>query len=322
MGLKSLFEKFKKGSLSTKQIVTMIILIAGFIVVLLFFSQLSFGEETKTQLCRNSVMQSSTTSSISSSSLQCTRKYVCITADGSCDELTTADKRVEVESKEEIYEELSEQKATCWWMFGEGEIDYVGDDFTKGNYCSICHQTYLDDSLKSIEGVDEVIDKDKLYDYMANNNYSETQTYAQYILGSNQVNKFKSQVSSSENVDAEEVSFGVMGIGETHFNVMGITSDTSTAGWIVGGAVAAGAAATLTVATFGYGWLATPFVVGAVVGGTGGGSYSEFVDGPVIQAISIKGKGIDNKFMAPVFKESTPGDFKGLNCEKVLTDST
>ncbi|MFB6246556.1 MAG: hypothetical protein ABEI74_03130 [Candidatus Pacearchaeota archaeon] len=318
MVLKDFFEKFKKGSLSTKQIVTMVILIAGFIVVLLFFSQLDFGEESKAQLCRNSVMQASNVPSVSSSSLQCTTKYVCITADGSCDEMVKPDETVEVSSKEEIFKELSEQKAQCWWMFGAGEVDYVGDDITKGNYCSICHQTYLDDSLSSIEGVEEKISKDELYDYMTSHNYSKSQTYAQFILGTNDIERFKSQLVKSSEQDIGDVSFGAMGIGKTQYNVMGITSDTSTIGWIVGGAVAAGSLAAV-IAT---GGTVAPFVAGAVIGGVGAGSYSSYVDGPVIKAISLEGRGIDNKFMAPVFKGSTPGEFKALNCEKILTDSS
>lgn len=264
-------------------------------------------------------MQSSTTSSLSSSSLQCTTKYICLTADGSCDEMVEPEETVEVESKEEIYQELSEQKAQCWWMFGQGEIDYVGDDATQNNYCSICHQTHFDDSLKSVEGVDNSIDKDELYNYMTENNYSDSQTYAQFILGSNDIESLKRQIVEGEGVEANEVSFGEIETGETHYNVMGITSDIGETYYWIGGSIAAVGIITYPVTG--------PFWTGAVlVSGIGSGFYGDDVSraltDPEIASINLKGRGIDNQFMAPTFQKANSDKFKALNCEVVVTDSS
>ena len=75
-----------------------------------------------------------------------------------------------------------------------GKVNYVGDDITHNNYCSICSQIYFDDSLENLEGIEnKKISKDELYEYMTKNEYSKDQTYSQYLLGTNDLSIFKEQ---------------------------------------------------------------------------------------------------------------------------------
>ena len=141
--------KFKKGEMSTQQIIMMIVLITSFVVILFFLFRLNLGGESQDQLCQNSVMMKASPLSSSSTPLNCYRNYICITEDGSCEGLVKPEK-IKVKSLDEIYEALANEMADCWWVFGEGKVNYVGDDLTYNNYCSICSQILFDDSLNEI----------------------------------------------------------------------------------------------------------------------------------------------------------------------------
>ncbi|MDP3758788.1 MAG: hypothetical protein Q8Q86_03640, partial [Candidatus Daviesbacteria bacterium] len=185
----SAFLQNRKAELSTQQIVLIIILIASFIVILFFLFRLGLGEKSEEQLCHNSVLQKA--SVFTDAPLQCYRNYVCITKDGSCEELIKPEE-IKVKSLDEVYKALADEMADCWRMFGEGKVEYVGKDFTKNNYCSICSQIYFDNSLETLEGIEnEKISKDELYEYMTKNDYSKEQTYSQYLLGTNDLSIFK-----------------------------------------------------------------------------------------------------------------------------------
>ena len=298
--------KNKSGELSTQQIVLIIILIASFIVILFFLFRLGLGEKSEEQLCHNSVLQKA--SVFSDAPLQCYRNYVCITKDGSCEELVKPEK-IKATSLDEVYGALANEMADCWWMFGEGKVEYVGKDVTHNNYCSICSQIYFDNSLEDIEGVkDKKISKDELYDYLTKNNYSNDQTYSQYLLGTNDLSLLKSQGS-----------FGNIEIGKQYFNVMGITSGVSWLEWTGAGA----AAGTVFVGTLWAlsgppGWIAGGLIIstGAIIGGVGGTQVFEASESE-IGAIVVDGRGIDNKFMIPTLQD--PDKFKALNCEEILT---
>ena len=296
----------KKAELSTQQIVLIIILITSFIVILFFLFRLNIGEKSEEQLCHNSVLQKA--SVFSEAPLQCYRNYICITKDGSCEELVEPEK-IKVKSLDEVYETLANEMADCWWTFGEGKVDYAGDDLTKNNYCSICSQIYFDDSLESLEGVgDKKISKDELYDYLTKNNYSNDQTYSQYLLGTNDLSLLKSQGS-----------FGNIEIGKQYFNVMGITSSV---GWVEWSGVGAGLGSVVIGAVWALsgppGWIAGGLIIstGAIIGGVGGTQVFEASESE-IGAIVVDGRGIDNKFMIPTLQD--PDKFKALNCEEILT---
>ena len=305
--------KNKRAELSTQQIVMIIILITSFAVILFFLFRLGIGEKSEEQLCRNSVLQKA--SVFTDAPLQCYRNYVCITKDGSCEELIKPEK-IKVKTLDEVYVALANEMTDCWWMFGEGKVNYVGDDITHNNYCSICSQIYFDDSLEALDGIEnKKISKDELYEYMTKNEYSKDQTYSQYLLGTNDLSIFK-----------EQGSFGNIEIGKQYFNVMGITSEVGNP-WSA--SLGAGAAAYTAIGIFKTfivsattsgppGWVAGLIVVGTAAITAGALEISDLIE-PEIGAIVVEGRGINNKFMAPTLQEADPDKFKALNCEDVLT---
>lgn len=303
----------KNGEITSQQIILLIILIASFAVILFFLLRLNLGEQTNQELCRNSVVLQSRSVLPDQKSLSCYRTYTCITNDGTCEALNDPN-IVEVDNKKEVYRELSKGLTDCWWMFGEGKVDYVGEDLTKNNYCSICSQVYVDSNLNNIDGIEGEINQDDLYEYMSDTEMpGRDMTYLQFLFGTNNLEQIKQNALNEKGVG----TFGTMNLGEHFFVVMGITSEVSTTTWVLGSAagVAAGAIATFTP----IGWVGgTIIATGSIIGGIAGSEISENID-PEILAVTVPGRGIDNLFFAPTIVEAESSKFKTLNCEEIVT---
>ena len=305
----------KKGELTTQQIVMLIILITSFAVILFLLFRLNLGKETDKEICHNSVvMRGNSVLPKDAVSLNCKTKYLCITEDGTCEGLTKPEIK-KVKEKTEVYKILADEMADCWWMFGEGKVNYVGSDFSHNNYCSICSQVVFDNSLKKIKEIKNgKISKDELYEYLSETNMGEEKiTYSEYLLGTNDIKSIKQEFFEKKGVD----SFGSIEIDKPYFVVMGITSGIgNTYKWIGGGAIVLG------VITFPI--TSVPTAVGAILvgsgimSGVGGGQVAGLFE-PEIGALTTNGKGIDNQFMLPTILEVDSEKFKQLNCEEVLT---
>jgi len=305
-----ILNKTKKAELTNEQIVILIILIVSFAVLLFFLYKLNLGKTTSKEVCHNSVMlKSSTISKLKETvSLNCDRSYICITEDSDgCKEMYKPE-IVEVKNLDEIYQKLADEMANCWWMFGEGRVDYIGEDFfIKDNYCSVCSQILFDTSLNNIKGIDEEkISKDNLYDYMSKTKLPGKEiTYLEYIFGTTEISQLKQLASQQSNLEG---TFGDIEVGKQYFNVMGITSEVGI-GWKIAGGV-------VIVIGLGTGFLFPGLIVGVVI--IGGGEVAKGKQ-PEIGAIIVEGKGIPNKFMAPTILEADSDKFKALNCEDIIT---
>ncbi len=307
----------KKGEITTQQIVLLIILIVSFIIILLLIVGFDFFAQSDKEICHNSVVMKSTTISEKAIPLDCSRTYICISEDGSCEGMTKP-KIVKVETEEDIYSVLAEEMADCWWMFGEGKIDYVGKDFfTKDNYCSICSQVGFDNSVKEIEGVGDELSKDKLHAYLAKTKMPDEEiNYAEYFFGTNDVEMLKRvKLKGEDGTEIVAGTFGTIDLDKQHFVMMGITSEVSGLGWKIAAGVG------LTV----IGWWAPPvwatwagLISGALV--VGAGMVGEGVS-PEITAITVEGDGIKNNFMAPTIQEANSNTLKKLDCYDILTSA-
>jgi len=308
--------KSRKGELSTQQIIMLIILIASFVVILFFLFRLNLGSESDEDICHNSVVtRGSSVIPSESVPLKCSTSYVCITEDGSCEGLNNPEIH-KVKTENEVYAVLADEMADCWWMFGAGEIDYVQDDLKQNHYCSICSQILFDDSLEEIEEFGEGnMSKDSLYDFLAIAEYSEEQTYAQYIFGTNDMGSLKNSFAEEHDFEGE-VSFGNIEIGKQYFNVMGIVSEVSTFKLILAGVgLGVGIAVLAPVGFVGGAIIATG---GGTAGGIIGDDISEFFKLEIV-GLMVEGKGIDNQFLAPTIIEIDSEKFDALDCTNVKT---
>jgi len=180
--------KNKKG-ITQEEITYLILAIIIVVILLLFISRIDFTRTLDQQICHFSVLakgvfSQGTFGKISQNTIPnaCKTEKICITRDGSCEVL----KKPIIEkvgSVEQIYSVLGENMVDCWWLFGEGKINYVETDMTNSKlYCSLCNEVYFDDSTYSLVNKDKPdLDRIKFYEYLEHKNYSKTQTYSQYL---------------------------------------------------------------------------------------------------------------------------------------------
>ncbi len=293
--------KNKRGELATQQIVLLIILIASFAILLFFLVQLNLGQTTEKEICHNSVVTKG--SSIlpgETVPLDCKRQYLCLTKDGSCEQMTKPNKE-RVDSREEVYEILANEMADCWWMFGEGKIDYVKDDLFEKLYCSICSQVAFDDSMSGIFE-NGLIYENILYAYMEDNKVpNNEETYLYYLYKANDYEKVKQDLEESG------VEFGRIDITNQYYVMMGITSDVSKLGWAarVGGGVFAIALTPIIGAGWGGIGVATLLASGGAGVGTAVGIFVEGLSG--------------NHYLAPSIIEVNSEEFESLDCKSIST---
>ncbi len=303
-----------KGEITTQQIVLLVILLVSFIVILFLIFRLDLGKESDKEICHNSVVMRSASISKEAIPLKCSRTYICLSEDGSCERMSDPDVK-KVKTEEEIYNILAEEMADCWWMFGEGKIDYVGKDFfLRDNYCSICSQIGFDNSVKEIEGIGEAISKDNLYDYLSKTKMPDSEvTYAEYIFGTNDVLKLKTApLRGEDGANMVVGTFGNLDLNKQHFVMMGITSEVSGRIW----KIAVGSTVAVVGLFVGYTWVG--LISGALI--VGAGEVAGGVE-PEISAILVEGNGVKNTFMAPTIQEANSNSLRKLNCYDVLTST-
>jgi hypothetical protein len=300
----SLFKKTdKKAALTTQQIVILIILITSFLVIMYFLFRLSFQEEADKEVCHQSViLRGNAIIAKESIPLNCKTNYVCITADGSCEDLPYYTYKRTVDDKKETNLVLAEEMADCWWMFGEGKINYVSDTFFKNLYCSICSQIEFDDSMKEIF-TNGIIDKDLLYKTLQEEKMpGQDISYSEYLFRTKDVSKLLLPPAQS---------FGEIDIDKGYAVIMGVYSERSSLGWALAGAGAlALGAVVVSVAVTPIGWVSGAIIVGVATAGGGVGGY--------YAASEIQGtSGLT--YLSPTIVEFPSAEYDALKCEGVET---
>jgi hypothetical protein len=151
MKRKSCFKKVR-GEITTKQLVSIIILIVSFVVILFLIMRLDLGETSVKEICHNSVVlkAKNPAGGLTGGDFDCKTSYVCISGGEDCEDFVYDVKlKVDVEKKNEILKILAEEMADCWWMFGEGELNLGGA--SRKNQCAICSQIKFDKKLQEKE---------------------------------------------------------------------------------------------------------------------------------------------------------------------------
>ncbi|MCA9487424.1 MAG: hypothetical protein KC516_00505 [Nanoarchaeota archaeon] len=308
--------RFRRGELSTQQIVVLIIVILSFAVIIFFFFRLDLGGESEKQVCHDSVMRRASLIKTSGDtlgdaiSLSCKRDYVCITKSGDCDLLDARKERVE--TKNETYKILAEEMTSCWWMFGEGRVDYIGKTESKENRCSVCSQISFDESIKDIpEFSSGTLDKDDFYEYLANTEYSSKETYLRYLFRTSDLESLKKVSVEGQIIEG---SFGKLNLDEQYFISMGITTEINS-GWKIVQGLAVG---------LGVISLAIPGVnvaTSVLIFGVGGAAFitEKILEDQKVEigAIVVEGEGVQNSFMAPTIV--APSNYSSLNCKSIET---
>lgn len=296
--------KNKIGELTTQQIVMLIILIVSFIVILLFIFFLDLGGSTDSQICHESVvLRGNSILPSDSVPLKCQTQYLCLSGDKSCESMTNP-KIEKVSSKEEAYGLLAEQMANCWWMYGEGKVDYVGKDLTPSRYCSVCNEIAFDNSALDVFPNGQ-ISKQEFYKYLATTKMpDEDKTYLKYMLGTNDINAIRNLGGNQQS------DFGEIKLSSRYYILTAMDSKIDFLTW-GGGAGAVIGVVSLLVPGGAVLWSiqGVMFVVGVAGTGATAGAYV----GNVVEGES------GNTYIPPIIVEARSKIFKGLNCSDINT---
>lgn len=210
-----LFRNFKKGELTTQQIIGLIILITSFLVILFFFFRLNLGGETQNEICHNSVVLKAK-SVTGFGNLDCKTNYLCISGGGECEGINpTQTIKIDLSkdnAKNETMKSIADEIANCWWMFGEGKINYVTGFKEKANplsktSCAVCSIVKFDKTIqeKYSNGISY---KEFIDEGLVKLKYNQD-TYLRYIYGVNNADDFYKKFEViKEDVDSEKsISF-------------------------------------------------------------------------------------------------------------------
>jgi len=173
----------KKGEITTQQIVFLIILILSFAIILFFIFRLDFASTSNKEICYNSVVlfeKSKISGEIDLfGKLDCRTNYLCISQGEKCKDFS-ADSSAKVLTKEELFKTLADGMSDCWWMFGEGKIDFTGLTDLKSQ-CAICSIVKFGDKLS--EKYSNGISGEEFDTFLMKEKRTEQQTYFQYLYG-------------------------------------------------------------------------------------------------------------------------------------------
>jgi hypothetical protein len=172
----------KKGEITTTQLVMLIVLITSFVVILFLVFRLNLGETSNNEICRNSVVLRGQ-SKLATGPLDCQTNYVCISGGGDCAGIT-ASKKIKLNSVDDdsVLRVLANEMSSCWYVFGEGKIDYGGGATEHGVNYAVCDIVAFDSKIQEeVESITYL----RLYGYLRSNSKTTSQTYLQYLYETN-----------------------------------------------------------------------------------------------------------------------------------------
>ncbi len=153
-------EKIKKGEMTSKTLVTIIILIIGFVVVLFFYFQLKGEQRADREACHQSVIYRATLPTIAKSyvPLKCKTQKICFTTGGgACEDFANTKRVTKIKVKKgdegetQIERAISQEIVECWKMMGEGKVsvftNWLAETYgigSVGSSCIICSRIAFD----------------------------------------------------------------------------------------------------------------------------------------------------------------------------------
>jgi hypothetical protein len=188
----------KRGELTSGWLVTIILLVIGFGILLIFLYNMSSVSQLDNEVCHQSVIFRASLPSLAQNyvPLKCSTNKICITSGiftGKCSEfegekgITT----IKVSSLSQIEKVYAEQILSCWSMMGEGKISIFTQYFAENTgigsvypSCVICSRIALDkDKLNKAKLNLSNID---IEGYMMTHKVdNEELTYFEYMAGEN-----------------------------------------------------------------------------------------------------------------------------------------
>lgn len=239
----------KRGELTSGQIIALVILIISFVIIMIFFFILNPKDEITKESCRNSVMLRSSEFG-KSVKLQCRTQNICISGGGECLDVSKDTQKIDVRSKDELYDALANLMYECWWQMGEGKVDYApkGYGFTE-KYCNICDMVLFDDKLKGDSDLNS-INMGEFYNYMANKKVANGDSLLYYLYKLNSMSSVRDYIYSNTNGQIDILNEKLDLTQDTKYALVTSVTKQGYGMSIVTGAVATGIGIAVGVMTF------------------------------------------------------------------------
>tara|TARA_Y100000310_G_scaffold333757_1_gene411949 strand:+ start:49 stop:1032 length:984 start_codon:yes stop_codon:yes gene_type:complete len=223
----------KKGALEAKMLISIILLIAGFGIILFVYSQLNWTGNIDREICHESVILRGTLPDTLLKSakevvpLKCKTKNICVTSKifgkGECEsDFGKKGKydtiKINDDKKEDnIKMVFAREMADCWSMMGEGKIQVFKRELTFSETtkkCVICSRINFDSSLSDLKEIKG------MSDYLLNYNVpNKNQSYWKYLTNSDSSNnlfiKKETELSEQDIISTKEKSIVFVEAGQT-----------------------------------------------------------------------------------------------------------
>lgn len=317
----------KRGDLTSKQLVGLIILIVGFAIVLLFFWQINWTETASREACHQSVIlkatapQSTITKFILDLKgliqLKCKTKKICITDSSNffvkadCEEFagekydTIRVSKDPEKQDEEINMIIAREMAECWGMMGEGKLnifpkELTGKSMTKK--CIICTRIAFDKDLK-----EEKQHIEKLAEYLINHKVPNKEiTYWDYLTSSL---GYEGYIPEWDEFSTEEKAIVFMEIDRTALPSFLTTILGGSGGGIIGAKIGASIGSIVPGGGTVVGGV-VGFVGGAIIGSYAGSELGGGVESQIAKKLGEEGYAASNFFM-----DYEAAKLQGLDCD-------
>lgn len=183
----------KKGDVISAPIVGIILLVIGFVIILIVYSQLGWKGQVDREVCHDSVILRASAPDLAKGyiPLRCKTEKICF--GGECSVYSGADgvDNVKVSDKYQIEKYISEEIVDCWAMMGEGKVSLFSDYLVERGFgessssCVICSRISFNKTDLDKYGVkEEDMENFNLLNYMLTHKVQGKEiSYIDYLSG-------------------------------------------------------------------------------------------------------------------------------------------
>lgn len=161
-----------KKALSMQGVLISLIIAAIILLILLaWFNLLPFNQIVDKEACHQTVLMRSAQTPVIGTALRKTVPLKC----------QTENILIDYKDEEKIKERMANAMYDCWWMLGEGKLNFFSSELTRKNYCIICSNIRFKGNA-----INREID---LYDYLKETDIPMSdEKYIEYLSdGSNEL---------------------------------------------------------------------------------------------------------------------------------------
>jgi hypothetical protein len=204
--------KSKKADITSKQIVTIILLALAFLILLVFWASINWSGEINRDACHTSVvlrasatLDSKITTFRNAIPLKCQTDRICLNSgvlSKGCDNLVgTGIKDFKVKTKDDVLNYITDQMYDWYLTLGEEKLNYLAQDFTEKKYCLVNSIIALDDKSKETLKNSGGITYEDLFKYMDQRKTDRGTSYLQEIYKLSSFDKIKELDSMKNSID-------------------------------------------------------------------------------------------------------------------------